>query len=436
MWLLPKFLDRIVRKGRLRLVHPDGTVSVHGGAEPGPEVTVRVADSRLDRKIPLNPELAVAEAYMDGSLTIEDGGTIVDLLAVAIGNRDHLQQTASQRVLRVARRASRFAAQYNPRERARRNAAHHYDLGNAFYRLWLDWDMQYSCAYFPDGDETLEEAQTAKKRHIAAKLRLEPGMRVFEIGCGWGGLALYLAAVADVDVHAVTLSKEQLAIAQARAKAAGLSDRVRFELVDYRDVQGRYDRVVSVAMLEAVGVGHLGEYFSHVRDRLGPRGVALVHTISQIDPPGSTSPFMRKYIFPGAYPPRLSEVARALETTGLRCTDVEVWRGHYARTLRIWRERFEAHRATVEATFDARFARMWEFYLASVEMYFATGFSHVLHVQMAREHDAVPLHRDYIAPAAAAFAAREPAALARLEAATAKVFGEVGDRPTALGAAG
>jgi cyclopropane-fatty-acyl-phospholipid synthase len=438
MRILPAFLRRAIRSGRLRLRGPDGYEASFGDGQ-GPEVTVRISDPRLDWKIPLNPELATAEAFMDGTLVVEDGpegGNAADLLAIAIGNREHLHGTPIQRLLFAARKASRFATQHNPRGRARENVAHHYDLGNAFYRLWLDWDMQYSCAYFPTGAETLEEAQTAKKRHIAAKLLLEPGQRVLEIGCGWGGMALYLAAVADVDVHAVTLSKEQLAVAQARAEAAGLSNRVRFELVDYRDVTGQYDRVVSVAMLEAVGVGHLREYFTHVRDRLGPDGVALVHTISQIDPPGATGPFLRKYIFPGGYIPRLSELGRAVEGTGLWLSDIEIWRVHYARTLKAWRDRFEARRRAVEAMYDARFARMWEFYLASSEIAFSHATSNVLHLQIGRTRDAVALARDYLAPASAALAAREREALPRLEAATAEVFGEVPAAPAAAAARG
>jgi cyclopropane-fatty-acyl-phospholipid synthase len=426
MRILPVFLSRAIRSGRLLVRGPDGYEASFGDGE-GPQVVVRITDRRLDWKIPLNPELATAEAFMDGALVVEDGpegGTAADLLALALGNREHLHGTPIQRLLFAARRASRFVAQHNPRRRARENVAHHYDLGNAFYRLWLDWDMQYSCAYYPTGAETLEEAQTAKKRHIAAKLLLEPGQRVLEIGCGWGGMALYLAAVAGVEVHAVTLSKEQLAVAQARAEAAGLADRVHFELIDYRDVTGRYDRVVSVAMLEAVGVGHLGEYFAHVRDRLAPEGVALVHTISQIDPPGATGPFFRKYIFPGGYIPRLSELGRAIEGTGLWLSDMEVWRVHYARTLKAWRDRFEDRRPEIEAMYDARFARMWEFYLAASEIGFSHATSNVLHLQIGGSRDAVPLSRDYLVPAAAALAAREREALPRLRAATAAAFEE------------
>jgi cyclopropane-fatty-acyl-phospholipid synthase len=427
MRLLPKLLRRIIRAGRLHVIGPDGAGETFGGREPGPEVAIRISDPSLDWKIPLNPQLATAEAFMDGTLTVEagpEGGRIADLIELGLLNRAALVRAPTERALTDLRLVTRRIMQHNPARRARRNVAHHYDLGNAFYRMWLDGDMQYSCGYFPKGGETLDQAQTLKKRHIAAKLRLEPGQRVLDIGCGWGGMALYLAGVAGVEVHGVTLSEEQLAVARARAEKAGLADRVRFELCDYRDVRERYDRVVSVGMLEHVGVNYLTRYFAQVRDCLKPDGVALVHTISSIEPPGTTGPFLRKYIFPGGYTPSLSEVARSMEQVGLWGLDIEVWRVHYARTLRAWRDRFEARRAEVEAMYDARFARMWEFYLAACEKVFSVSSGNVLQLQLGRERDAVPLHRDYIGPAAAALAAREPEPLARIAAATAAAFGE------------
>lgn len=426
MRILPKFLRAIIRQGSLRVRGPDGYEAVFGGGD-GPAVSVRITDASLDWKIPLNPELAVSEAYMNGTLVIEEGregGTAHDLIELAYINRNHLHNSPTQRLLVALRRASRRIAQYNPERRSRRNVAHHYDLGNAFYRMWLDWDMQYSCGFWPEGVETLEDAQTAKKRHIAAKLRLEPGQRVLDIGCGWGGMALYLAAIADVEVHGITLSEEQISAARARARAAGLADRVRFSAMDYRRVSERYDRIVSVGMLEHVGVTQLDTYFAKVRDCLTDDGVALIHTISAIDPPAGTGPFTRKYIFPGGYVPRLSEASTAIERAELWCADIEVWRVHYARTLRAWRERFESRRAEVEAMYDARFARMWEFYLAGSELGFSVATNNVLQFQLARERDAVPLSRDYIAPASAALKAREPDVLAWLRGATEVAFGE------------
>jgi cyclopropane-fatty-acyl-phospholipid synthase len=306
--------------------------------------------------------------------------------------------------------------QHNPVARARANARTHYDIGNDLFRLFLDRDLQYSCAFFPDGDETLDEAQTKKKRHIAAKLYLKPGQTVLDIGCGWGGLALYLAAAADVRVVGVTLSEEQHRCAQARAQAAGLADRVEFRLQDYRSVTGAFDRVVSVGMLEHVGTPHLAEYFLRVRDLLNANGVALIHSISTKSPPGITSAFLRKYIFPGGYSPSLSETFANIEKTGLWATDVEIWRVHYARTLEEWRRRFLAARdaGALPSAYDARFQRMWEFYLSACQCVFDYGSSHVFQIQLARERDGVPLHRDYIAQMEHVFAAREPDFMERL----------------------
>ena len=314
---------------------PDGFEQSFGDGD-GPSATIRVLDPSFDWKIALNPELAPAEAYMNGALVIEDGGAW-DLLSVFFVNKRSFDMSPTQIFWNTLARKLRRMAQHNPIAQARRNAAHHYDLGNDFYRMWLDWDMQYSCGYFPSGDESLEQAQTLKKRHIAAKLGLKPGQRVLDIGCGWGGMALYLASVANVEVLGVTLSKEQLAIARARADAAGLTGECEFALRDYRLVDETFDRVVSVGMLEHVGVGHLGEYFLKVRDVLNPDGVALIHTISTKAPPGITGPFLRKYIFPGGYAPSLSELALSVERSGLWMTDCEIWRVHYAETLRLWR---------------------------------------------------------------------------------------------------
>jgi cyclopropane-fatty-acyl-phospholipid synthase len=421
MKLFPRMLARAIRKGRLTLRTPDGTEHVFQGAEPGPSVAIRVTDPSLDWKIVLNPELKAAEAFMDGTLVIEDGGAF-DLLELVFLNKRHFDMTPTQVFWNGIARSLRRFMQYNPVTRARRNAGHHYDNGNAFYRMWLDPDMQYSCAYFPTGSETLEEAQILKKRHIAAKMGLQPGQRVLDIGCGWGGMALYLASVADVEVLGVTLSAEQLAVAQARAKAAGLQDRVRFELRDYREVTEKFDRVVSVGMLEHVGITHLKAYFMQVRDVLKPDGVALIHSISGKSPPGITGAFLRKYIFPGGYAPSVSESMLCVERSGLWLLDMEILRVHYAHTLRHWRERFMAQREAVVAMYDERFARMWEFYLAACECAFLYGSSHVFQMQLARERDAMPLTRDYIVEEERALAARESRALRHIETATDAVF--------------
>lgn len=413
MRLLPKLLRKAVRAGRVTLRGPAGFEDVIGGQAPGPEFTMRVVDPSLDWKIALNPELKAAEAYMDGGLVIEDG-TIYDLLALFFRNKRHFDLTPGQIFWRGLARRTRRAMQHNPVARSRKNAAHHYDIGNDFYRLWLDRDLQYSCAYWEDGVTTLEDAQTAKKRHIAAKLDLQPGQRVLDIGCGWGGMALYLASIADVHVVGVTLAEEQLAVARRRAEILGLSDRVEFRLQDYREISETFDRVVSVGMLEHVGAHHLTEYFLGVRDRLKPGGVALIHSISTKSPPGVTGPFIRKYIFPGGYAPALSETWAAIEKSGLWPLDQEIWRVHYARTLEVWRERFDAVRPQVVEMYDERFARMWELYLAACECAFDFGSSMVFQIQLGRERDGVPLTRDYMATAKADMAARDGEIIERL----------------------
>jgi cyclopropane-fatty-acyl-phospholipid synthase len=367
-----------------------------------PHVTVRVAGRRTELKIAANPGLYAGEAYMDGKLIVEHG-TIHDLLAIvsrnsglspAGGPLDRWRHRWGPRLRRLQ--------QSNPVVRARANVAHHYDLSRALYERFLDRDLQYSCAYFERPDMTLEAAQEAKKRHIARKLLLREGQRVLDIGCGWGGLALGLARAAKVEVLGITLSREQLDHARARAAAVGLAGRVRFELRDYREVEGAFDRIVSVGMFEHVGVPHYGEYFDAIRARLTPDGVALVHSIGRADGPGVTNPWIRKYIFPGGYSPALSETIPAIERAGLWLTDLEIWRLHYAETLRHWRARFRANRVEIAALYDERFCRMWEFYLSGSECAFRHQGHVVFQAQLARSIGAVPLTRDYIQDAAAA----------------------------------
>ena len=298
-----------------------------------------------------------------------------------------------------ARLRLRRLAQFNPAGRSRRNVAHHYDIDGSIYDLFLDADRQYSCAYFkPQSaeDDPLEEAQRLKKQHIAAKLDLSPGQRVLDIGCGWGGLGLYLAGLCDTRVKGVTLSQEQIAIARRRVAAAGLDKAIEFDLIDYRAVEGRFDRIVSVGMFEHVGINHYREYFDKVRSLLADDGVALIHTIGRSDGPGFTNPFIAKYIFPGGYFPSLSEMLPAVERAGLIVTDVEVLRLHYAETLKAWRERFMAQRAEAVAMRGEAFARMWEFYLAASEGAFRHQGLVVFQLQLARRIDALPITRDYI----------------------------------------
>jgi cyclopropane-fatty-acyl-phospholipid synthase len=394
MFPLSHMLEAFVRVGTLTVIDADGRPHVFKGA-PGPSVTMRLTDRSLYRKLFFNPELAAGEAYMDGRMRFENS-SLRDFLTLFSLNRLSLGNQPLQRVLRRVSRALRRFQQANPVGKAQKNVAHHYDLGNDFYRLFLDEGMQYSCAYFLDDGETLEQAQKNKLRLIASKLNLKPGHKVLDIGSGWGELALYLAALEEVDVTGVTLSREQHELANERARRLGLASRVRFELRDYRQLAGRFDRIVSVGMFEHVGVHHYGEFFAKINELMDDDGVALLHSIGHMSPPGTASPWLRKYIFPGAYSPALSEVFTAVEQASLWVTDLEFLRLHYAKTLAHWCRRFEANRAKIAAMYDERFCRMWEFYLISAEMMFRTGSQLVFHMQLARKRDAVPIVRDYI----------------------------------------
>ena len=394
MFPLSTMMTSFVKVGRLEVRDAEGRVHVFGGNKPGPDVKMQLTDPKLYRTLFFNPELHAGEAYMDGRMRFE-GSSLRDFLTLFSMNRLSLGNQPHQKVLRGLSRRLKAFQQSNPLGKARENVAHHYDLGNAFYKMFLDREMFYSCAYFREPDETLEAAQRNKCRLIAAKLDLKPGQRVLDIGCGWGGLARYLAQVADVDVTGVTLSKEQYALAVERTKAAGLEGRVRFELKDYRELDTTFDRIVSVGMFEHVGVRHYGEFFAKVNQLMTDDGVMLLHSIGKMSPPGTASPWLRKYIFPGAYSPALSEVFPATETNQLWVTDVEFLRVHYATTLKHWHERFDAHRAEVAKMYDERFCRMWEFYLISAEMMFRTGAQEVFHMQLTKKRDAAPIVRDY-----------------------------------------
>lgn len=397
MWLLRTLLQRILHNGTLTLIDPDG--SAHQLGSGNPAVRIRISDWSTVRRLSFNPDLALGEAYMDGTLVVENAG-IYDVLDLFLGNLGWDSGHWVQRLRGAARRLVRRFAQHNPVSVARANVAHHYDLSDALYELFLDSDRQYSCAYYLSPDETLEAAQERKKRLLAAKLLLRPGQRVLDIGSGWGGLALHLATQADVDVTGVTLSTEQHRYATDRIVKAGLADRVRFLLKDYRHENTRYDRIVSVGMFEHVGVGHYREYFEKLRELLTDDGVALIHTIGSASGPSAAHPWIEKYIFPGGYAPALSEVVPIIERVGLYITDIEVLRLHYAETLKAWRQRFMTNRGHVAALYDERFCRMWEFYLAGCE----AGFRHsglvVFQIQVSKRIDAVPLTRNYISAAA------------------------------------
>ncbi|HEX8552891.1 MAG TPA: cyclopropane-fatty-acyl-phospholipid synthase family protein [Abditibacteriaceae bacterium] len=394
MRLLSNMLQKFVKTGSLTVVDAGGKRFVFSGAA-GPEVTMRFHDATLPSKIFRNPELAVGEAYMDGTLTFE-GCSVYDFLYLFSINRGSLTAYPLQKVVRRISRLLRSVQQHNPVGKAQKNVAHHYDISRELYKLFLDDNMQYSCAYFVNDDDTLEQAQIQKMNHLASKLQLKSGQKVLDIGCGWGGLSLHLASVADVEVLGVTLSKEQLAQARERAEAMGLSKRVRFELQDYRHVNEKFDRIVSVGMFEHVGVNHFPEFFTKLGKLLDKDGVAVLHSIGRMSPPGSTSPWIRKYIFPGAYAPSLSEVFAAVEQKQLWVADCEILRIHYAKTCHEWYLRFMANRDKAKEMYDERFCRMFEFYLAAVEMTFWHGSAMVFQMQLCHKRDAVPLTRDYI----------------------------------------
>ncbi len=397
MWsqLLDQTLRSYVRTGALEVTFPDGAQRRYGAAGVAP-VRIALTDPRLPARLLRSPELALGEAYMAGTLTIE-GDDLHGLFSLLLANRRAGRPPAALRLNLAIRWLRRSLDQFNPAGRARRRVAHHYDLNSRLYELFLDADRQYSCAYFRRPSDSLETAQAQKKALIARKLQLSPGMEVLDIGCGWGGLALTLAQEYGVRVTGITLSTEQLAVARARAEAAGLANRVQFHLTDYRAVEGRFDRVVSVGMFEHVGAQHYRAYFEGVARRLAPDGVALIHTIGRSGAPGTNSPWIERYIFPGGYVPALSEVAPRIEQAGLIACDVEVWRLHYAHTLRHWFDRFSAQAEAAARLYDARFVRMWRYYLAASEMTFRSGDQVVFQFQIAHRQDAVPLTRDYLA---------------------------------------
>lgn len=394
MKLLNTMLTKIIRTGTLEVVDAEGTVHRYAGT-PEPFVRVKLHDPSLYSSLVWNPDLKAGEAYMDGTLTIEQG-TLRDFLTLFAINRGVSRKLPIQRPLRRMAKRLKSLWQRNTLVQSQRNVAHHYDLSNELYGLFLDSGMNYSCAYFRSPMDTLEEAQQNKLRHIASKLDLKPGQRLLDIGCGWGGMAIYLAQNFDVHVTGVTLSKEQLALAQQRAEQLGLADKISFQFKDYRDVAGTFDRIVSIGMFEHVGISYFQQYFGKIQSLLAPDGVALVHAIGRKGGPGTTGKWLRKYIFPGGYSPALSETFAAIESSGLWVTDTEIWRLHYAETLRAWYDRFEANRDKAEALLGETFCRMWEFYLITSELSFRYFKHMVFQIQLAKTVDTLPLQRDYM----------------------------------------
>lgn len=405
-------LRKAIRKGRIEIVYPGGATQCYGEPCAAP-LRVRITTRLWLRRLTLDPELALGDAYADGGLIIE-AGDLYALMDLVWSNVLSSGDGTGAAIPAAARRLLRRLNQFNPASRALKNVAHHYDLGNDFYHLFLDDDLQYSCAYFERPDMSLEEAQAAKKRLIARKLLIEPDHAVLEIGCGWGGLGLSLAAETGARLDGITLSKEQLNVANARAASKGLSKRARFEQSDYRAVESCYDRIVSVGMFEHVGVPHYQQYFDQVAKLLKVDGVALIHTIGRPDGPGATNPWIARHIFPGGYIPALSEIVPSIERAGLFITDLEVLRLHYAQTLKEWRRRFLENAHKVTRMYDARFVRMWEFYLVSSELSFRHGAHVVFQLQLAKRQEAVPVTRGYLLeePPARSFQTEKPRVVA------------------------
>jgi cyclopropane-fatty-acyl-phospholipid synthase len=395
MSLIGRLVDKLLTKGSITLLRP-GKPPQTVGPGGGKHLTIRFTDRKVAFDIVKNPRLGIGEAYMDERVIIE-GGTILDLLELIVGSNRWEEKGEGRAALsRGKKRIARFFRRNDPK-RARRNVAHHYDLKDELYELFLDDDKQYSCAYFTDPANSLEQAQADKKAHIAAKLALEPGQRVLDIGCGWGGTALYLHKVAGVDVLGVTLSERQLKVARERAEAAGVSEHVKFELIDYRKVDERFDRIVSVGMFEHVGAKHYDEFFAKCRKLLKPDGVMLLHTIGKLgEVSAGPDPFTDKWIFPGYHLPSVGQMSEASEKARLIASDIENLRLHYALTLRHWLDRATKARPAIEAMYDARFFRMWEFYLAGGIVMFENGAACNYQVQYIRERTALPITRDYM----------------------------------------
>jgi len=396
MFPLDPLLRGFIRQGHLRVTDHNGQVYSYGQAASPLDAAIRLHTPEAAWRIARNAPYYIGETYTDGSLTIEQG-TLLAFLRILVRN---LALFNSKPAVRAIYRVEEFVtlpAIFNWASRSRRNVKHHYDLSEALFSLFLDKDRQYSCAYYRSDDDDLETAQLAKKQHIAAKLYVHPGQHILDIGCGWGGLALYLARTyPGIRVTGLTLSDEQYRMATERARQAGLADRVTFKLADYRYETGVYDRIVSVGMFEHVGKPQFATFFEKVMQLLKPSGVALLHTIGQYTPPAAINPWLRRNIFPGAYLPTMSQLTPIIEKQRFWLADMESLRLHYAETLADWHERFQANRDKVRALYDERFCRMWEFYLQSCEAGFRWGGLTVFQLQLTNAVDALPITRDYM----------------------------------------
>ncbi len=396
MWirLLDKLLVQFVKIGQLTVEYPNGTI-IDYGQKLDTKVQVKIKSSRIFRRLFVNPDLTIGEAYMNGDLVIENND-IFGFLALVTQNLTNQRDSWISRLLWLTNNSFVNSLKANVPSRSKSNVKHHYDLSPELYSLFLDVDQQYSCAYFNNPDDTLEQAQEQKKHHIAKKLSLRPGMTVLDIGSGWGGMAITLAKDYQVSVLGITLSEEQQKISQQRALDEGLEGKVEFKLMDYREDLGSFDRIVSVGMFEHVGVPNYEEYFRSIKDKLLPGGLALVHTIGRISPPGGTSPWIKKYIFPGGYIPALSEMVSAVEKNYLYISDVEILRMHYAMTLNHWHKRFTENEERIKNIYDERFCRMWRYYLVASEISFRHYQQVVFQVQISKDQMTLPITRDYL----------------------------------------
>ena len=396
MWIkiLSYLIGPLIKVGHLEIELPGAEVLTFGNPSDK-KVRVTIKDRRTLRGLVLNPDLALGEAYMDNSIVIENDD-LYGLLSLFTKNISNQPDSRMSKFIALRSKLLFWFQRSNLPSLSKKNVEHHYDLSPELYKLFLDEDQQYSCAYFEREDDSLEQAQINKKKHIAKKLLLEPGMTVLDIGCGWGGLSLTLARDYGVNVLGITLSEEQKLIADARAINEGLQDKVKFKILDYRADFGTFDRIVSVGMFEHVGTSNYMDYFDAIQNKLNKNGVALIHTIGRMSPPGNTSPWLEKYIFPGGYTPALSEMVANVERNYLYVTDIEVWRLHYAKTLRHWHERFTENEEKIKEIYDEKFCRMWRYYLIACEISFRHYQQVVFQVQISKEQEAVPLTRDYL----------------------------------------
>ncbi len=394
MYLLQSLLRQVIKHGTLEVIDANGASYWFKGMD-GPTVTVKFNDQKFSTWLALSPSMALGKGYMSGRYEIKNG-TIYDFLEILARNIEIIGETKFHKILNKSKTLFRRFEHYNPIQKSRQNVGHHYDLSGELYKLFLDKDRQYSCAYFKSLGESLEQAQENKKAHIASKLLLKPGQRVLDIGSGWGGMGLYLAENFGAEVTGITLSKEQLKVSNDRAKRKKLDQISQFHLRDYRLQTGIFDRIVSVGMFEHVGLKHFKDYFAKFGDCLADDGMALLHTIGRNGEPMETDAWIRKYIFPGGYIPSLSEIVPAVENSGLMITDIEFLGLHYAETLKHWQIRFQANRVKVKDLYDEKFCRMWEYYLAASEVAFRHLDLTVFQIQMAKKREIVPITRDYL----------------------------------------